>query len=80
MNKEMWVSFAMNPIQVKRREYMGLVGIAVGLLAGVAGIVCLLFLLPLGLSLIAFGTAALTSGILILVNIPDLVGPTEELW
>ena len=70
----------MNPSQVKRREYVGLAGLSLGLVTTVAGIISLLFLLPLGLSLIVLGSAAVTSGVLVLMNIPDLVGPTDELW
>ena len=74
------MSFAMNPTQVKRREYLGLAALTIGLVAAIAGIISLLFLLPLGLSLIVVGTALFASGIFILMKIPDIVGPPEELW
>ena len=75
----------MNPDQVKRREHLGLTFVLGGLLAGLAGIICLLFLLPLGLSILGLGTALCTAGVLVLMRIPDLVGTTfvgsaEDAW
>jgi hypothetical protein len=73
------MSFALNPDQVKRREYLGLTCLSIGLVTAVVGIVSLLFLLPLGLSLIGFGSAAITGGVFVLMRIPDLVEPSEEI-
>ncbi len=67
----------MNPEQVKRREYLGLAGLAVGIINLVAGLTCLLYLVPVGLALIGFGTAA---GVFILNRIPDVVASPDEFW
>ena len=74
------MSFAVNPNQIKRREYMGLAGLSVGLITAVAGIVSLLFLLPLGFGLIAVGSAAFAAGVLVLMHIPELIERSENLW
>lgn len=72
--------YTMKPSQVKRREYMGLAGVSLGLITGITGVVSLLFLLPLGLSLITFGSALFASGLLVLMNIPDLIAHADETW
>jgi hypothetical protein len=76
----MSMSFTINPTQIKRREYIGLAGLSVGLITAVAGIVSLLFLLPLDLSLIAVGSAAFAGGVLVLMHIPGLIERSEKLW
>jgi hypothetical protein len=70
----------MNPEQVKRREYLGLAGLVVGVLNLIAGLTCLLYLVPVGLALMGFGTAATVAGIIILNRIPDVVASPDELW
>ena len=70
----------MNPQQVKRREYLGLGALIIGLLHVVAGLVSLLFSMPIGLVVLGLGAALLTAGTLVLSNIPDVVGPAEDLW
>ena len=74
------MSFVMNPQQVKRREYLGLSGLLIGAVHLVAGLICLLFSMPIGLLVLGFGTAAFSAGIFVLSNIPDVVGPREDLW
>ena len=70
----------MNPNQVKRREYLGLSGLLLGAILVLSGVISLLFLLPLGLGLLGLGCALFAAGVLVLMHIPDLVGPPEEVW
>ncbi len=70
----------MNPKQVKRREYFGLAGLTLGLLNVIAGIVGLLFLLPLGLTLVGLGSALTAAGVFVLTRIPDVLATPDELW
>jgi len=74
------LSFAMNPDEVKRREYLGLAGLLVGLLNAVTGLIGLLFSIPVGLIVLSIGIAITAAGIFILTKIPDVVAPTEDLW
>ncbi len=74
------MSFVMNPEQIKRREYLGLSALGVGILNALAGICCLLASLAVGLVLISFGTALAAAGLFILTKIPDVLGQPEELW
>ena len=75
------MTFAMNPQQVKHREYLGLSAIAVGLLTALPGLVCLLFAKPIGLALLGLGAALSVAGLCILVAIPDIdvVGPVDDI-
>ena len=70
----------MNPEQVKRREYLGLAGLIVGVLNMIAGIGCLLYLVPLGLALMGFGIAVTIAGVMVLNRIPDVVASPDEVW
>ena len=70
----------MNPEQVKRREYLGLAGLVVGVLNLLAGIGCLIYLVPLGLALMGFGIAVTIAGVMILNRIPDVVASPDEVW
>ena len=70
----------MNPEQVKRREYLGLAGLVVGVLNLLAGIGCLIYLVPLGLALMGFGIAVTIAGVMVLNRIPDVVASPDEVW
>ncbi len=70
----------MNPQQVKRREYMGLSGLLIGAVQLLAGLICLLFSMPIGLLVLGLGAALFTAGVYVLTRIPDVVGPREDLW
>ena len=70
----------MNPQQVKRREYLGLAGLLLGLINAIAGLISLVFSMPIGLTLLGFGLAASAAGTIVLTTIPDVVGPVEDLW
>ena len=70
----------MNPDQVKRREYLGLAGLVVGVLNLLAGIGCLIFLVPVGLALMGFGIAVTIAGVIVLNRIPDVVASPDEVW
>ena len=74
------MSFAMNPDEVKRREYLGLAGLILGLVNVITGLIGLLFSMPLGLLVLGFGVGITAAGIFVLTKIPDVVGPTEDLW
>ena len=73
------MSFVMNPDQVKRREYLGLTGLIVGILIALTGLACLLFLFPLGLAVTGLGCAITAAGIFVLNKIPDVLASPEEL-
>ena len=74
------MSLVMNPEQVKRREYLGLTGLVVGVLNLLAGIGCLIYLVPLGLALMGFGIAVTIAGVMVLNRIPDVVASPDEVW
>lgn len=74
------MSLVMNPEQVKRREYLGLAGLVVGVLNLLAGIGCLIYLVPLGLALMGFGIAVTIAGVMVLNRIPDVVASPDEVW
>ena len=67
------MSFAINPEDVKRREYAGLIFLVVGLLFATTGLVGLLYSMPLGLVLLGLGIGLTATGIFVLTKIPDLV-------
>lgn len=70
----------MNPQQVKRREYLGLAGLLLGLINAIAGLISLIFSMPIGLTLLGFGLATSAASTIVLTKIPDVVGPVEDLW
>jgi uncharacterized membrane protein len=70
----------MNPQQIRRREHTGLTALAVGLLAGLTGVGCLLLSWVVGLTFVSIGAAGLTTGLVVLHKIPDVIGQSEELW
>lgn len=74
------MSFAMNPTQIKHREYLGLGALIAGVLTLFAGVVCLLMSMALGLALISLGTAVAAAGLFVLTKIPDVLGQPEQLW
>ena len=74
------MGLVMNPEQVKRREYLGLAGLVVGVLNLLAGIGCLIYLVPLGLALMGFGIAVTIAGVMVLNRIPDVVASPDEVW
>ena len=74
------MSLVMNPEQVKRREYLGLAGLVVGVLNLLAGIGCLIYLVPLGLALMGFGISVTIAGVMVLNRIPDVVASPDEVW
>jgi hypothetical protein len=61
------------PEQVKRREYYGIAALLFGLLNLTGGIVGLILLVPLGLTLLCLGAAAIATGVFVLSNIPCMV-------
>ncbi len=69
----------MNPDEVKRREYLGLGALVLGLLNVITGLTCLLFSMPLGLTFLGFGVGITAAGIFVLTKIPDVIGPSENL-
>lgn len=72
------MSLTINPQQIKRREYLGLGGLIFGLISVLAGAVSLLFLIPLGLTVIGLGSALVAAGIFILDNIPDVIALGDD--
>lgn len=70
----------MNPDEVKRREYLGLAGLVLGLLNVIAGLIGLMFSPPLGLIVLGLGIAVTFAGIFVLTKIPDVVEPADDLW
>ena len=74
------MGLVMNPEQVKRREYLGLAGLVVGVLNLLAGIGCLIYLVPLGLALMGFGIAVTIAGVMVLNRIPAVVASPDEVW
>ena len=67
------MSFAINPEDVKRREYAGLTSLIVGLLFAITGLIGLLYSMPLGLVVLGLGIGLTATGIFVLTKIPDLV-------
>ena len=67
-----------NPQYIKKREYQGLGALLLGTLLAVCGLASLFFLMPLGLVLFGMGAAALTAGIYILNQIPDVLCQMDE--
>ena len=63
----------MNPEEIKRREYLGLAGLVLGLLNLLAGLAGLMFSMPLGLLMLGLGTGLTAAGVFILKRIPDVV-------
>lgn len=74
------MSFAMDPEEVKRREYLGLVALVLGIVFFLAGLTCLAYLAAIGLALIAFGAALTVVGINVLKGIPDVIPSPDDIW
>jgi hypothetical protein len=74
------MSFAMDPQEVKRREYLGLTALVLGSVLSLAGLACLLYLASIGLVLIALGAGLIVAGMTILKRIPAIVPSPDDVW
>ena len=68
----------MNPEKVKKREYIGILGILGGVFLCIVGVAGFFFHWAAALAIVIFGVAAGGGGIATLSSIPDLIHTPYE--